>query len=396
MGTPPDGHRKRLRDRFLTGEPGSREAVVLLELLLCYAIPQRDVQPLAKRLLEKYGTLPSLLALDPAVLCSEEGIKEATAVLLKLVDHLRTTAECRGASSARKREAETAQEPLFKELPVPDRQSPRVAKEAEPQAAKTVLQSSSKAQPKPRGIEVFSKSLLKETAEFLPLLPDTGDMDELRQFVRPRFHYSSETTRSRRVYYVLKRMFPDGAPDRALMQFASLYAGQQELRDVAFHRFCQSEPLMAKAIGEFFLPAIGAGMVTRAALRAYLKNLFPESRTLDDCGQAIVEALVTTGIAHSNRLKVEFAYREIALPSFAFIVHSVFPEPGMYSLASIESHPAVRHMFWNPDRILSSIYELRNRGLISKVSEIDSVRQFTTRYDLAGAVKVLKESQVRK
>ena len=68
----------------------------------------------------------------------------------------------------------------------------------------------------------------------------------------------------------------------------------------------------------------------------------------------------------------------------------------MYSLASIESHPAVRLMFWNPDRILSSIYELRNRGLISKVSEIDSVRQFTTRYDLAGLVNVLKEPQVRK
>jgi DNA repair protein RadC len=53
-------------------------------------------------------------------------------------------------------------------------------------------------------------------------------------------------------------------------------------------------------------------------------------------------------------------------------------------------------MFWNPDRILSSIYELRNRGLISKVSEIDSVCQFTTRYDLADLVNVLKEPQVRK
>jgi DNA repair protein RadC len=191
-------------------------------------------------------------------------------------------------------------------------------------------------------------------------------------------------------------MFPAGTPDRALMQFASLYAGQQELRDVVFHRFCQSEPLMAKVVEELFLPAIGAGTITRAALRAYLQDLFPESRTLDDCSQAIAEALVTTGIGRSDRRSIEFAYREIALPSFAFIVHSAFPEPGMYSLASIESHPAVRHMFWNPDRILSSIYELRNRGWISKVSEIDSVRQFTTRYDLAGLVNVLKEPQVRK
>jgi DNA repair protein RadC len=191
-------------------------------------------------------------------------------------------------------------------------------------------------------------------------------------------------------------MFPDGTPDQALLSFARLYARQQELRDVVFHRFCEAEPLMGKSIEEFFLPAIGAGTVTREALRVYLKNLFPESRTLDDCSQAIVEALVTTGIARSDRRSAHFAYREITLPSFAFILHSVFPEPGMYSLPSIESHPAVRRLFWNPERVLPSVYELRNRGLISKVSEIDSVRQFTTKYDVMGLVDALKEAQSRK
>ncbi len=371
-------------------ETGALADEALLELLLSYAIPQRDVQPIAKRLIGKYGNLSSLLSLDAAALCSEEGIKQATAVLLKLVDHIRTIPDHQTASGKKMPVTEAVQESLFVEPSLP------ATIEAEHLPATKVVPPRSRPQPKPRGVEVFSKSLLKETAEFLPLLPDTGDMDQLREFVRSRFHYSSETTRSRRVNYVLKRMFPGGTPDMALMQFASLYAGQQELRDVAFHRFCQSEPLMAKVIEEFFLPAIGTGTVTRAKLRAYLKNLFPESRTLDDCSQAIVEALVTTGIARSDRRSVEFAYREIPLPSFAFILHSAFPEPGMYSLASIESHPAVRHMFWNPDRILSSIYELRNRGLISKVSEIDSVRQFTTKYDLGGLVNVLKEPQVRK
>jgi len=390
VGTPAEGHRQRLRERFLAREPGSLADEALLELLLCYAIPQRDVQPMAKRLIEKYGNLSSLLSLDAAALCSEEGIKQATAVLLKLVDHIRTIADHQTASGRKKPVAEAVQASLFVEPSLP------ATKEAEHPTAAQAAPPRSRPQPKQRGVEVFSKSLLKETAEFLPLLPDTTDLDELREFVRSRFHYSSETTRSRRVNYVLKRMFPGGIPDTALMQFASLYAGQQELRDIVFHRFCQSEPLMAKVVEEFFLPAVGAGIVTRAALRAYLNNLFPESRTLDDCSQAIVEALVTTGIARSDRRSVHFAYREIVLPSFAFILHSAFPEPGMYNLASIESHPAVRHMFWNPDRILPSVYELRNRGLISKVSEIDSVRQFTTKYNLAGMVNVLKEPQVRK
>ena len=55
------GHRQRLRDRFANGEESSRSEEALLELLLTYAIPQKDVQPLAARLLSEYGNLSSLL-----------------------------------------------------------------------------------------------------------------------------------------------------------------------------------------------------------------------------------------------------------------------------------------------------------------------------------------------
>ena len=328
MGIPAEGHRQRLRERFLAHETGALADDALLELLLCYAIPQRDVQPIAKRLIEKYGSLTSLLSLDAATLCSEEGIKQATAVLLKLVGYIRTSAERPTAAGRKKSGIESVQESLFIEPMVP------TAREAPAHQKAEAPQSPSSLPPKPRGIEVFSKAMLKETAQFFPLLPDTADLDELRAFVRSQFHYSSDTTRSRRVNYVLKRMFPGGTPDRALMQFARLFPGKQELRDVAFHRFCQSEPLMAKVIEEFFLPSIGAGVGQRSALRAYLKNLFPESRTLDDCGQAIVEALVTTGIAgRSDRRRVRFRLpRHRASFTFASILHCVFPEPGMYNL----------------------------------------------------------------
>ena len=51
------GHRQRLRDRFASGEESSRSEKALLELLLAYAIPQKDVQPLAARLLSEHGSL---------------------------------------------------------------------------------------------------------------------------------------------------------------------------------------------------------------------------------------------------------------------------------------------------------------------------------------------------
>ncbi len=73
------GHRQRLKDRFIAGDPQAREDEALLELLLCYAIPQKDVQPLARKLLRTFGDLRAVLDADIDALCAVEGIKEHSA-----------------------------------------------------------------------------------------------------------------------------------------------------------------------------------------------------------------------------------------------------------------------------------------------------------------------------
>ena len=78
------GHRQRLKDRFIAGDPQARKDEALLELLLCYAISQKDVQPLARKLLRTFGDLRAVLDADIDALCAVEGIKEHSAVLLNL------------------------------------------------------------------------------------------------------------------------------------------------------------------------------------------------------------------------------------------------------------------------------------------------------------------------
>ena len=80
-----DGHRKRLRVRFATGKQTDCDDPALLELLLCYALPRRDVQPLANELLEKSGGLGGLLGLPLGELTAFPGVGETTALLLGLV-----------------------------------------------------------------------------------------------------------------------------------------------------------------------------------------------------------------------------------------------------------------------------------------------------------------------
>ena len=81
-----------MRRRFLDGEASALEEEALLELLLTYAIPRHDVAPIARRLMERFGSLAAVLAADSAALKKSPGISENTVVLLKLAARLREVA----------------------------------------------------------------------------------------------------------------------------------------------------------------------------------------------------------------------------------------------------------------------------------------------------------------
>lgn len=76
------GHRERLRGRFKTGGPGSLTDVEILELLLFYALPRRDVRPLAEALLRRFGGLAGLMNASRRELESVPGVGARTAMLL--------------------------------------------------------------------------------------------------------------------------------------------------------------------------------------------------------------------------------------------------------------------------------------------------------------------------
>ncbi len=79
-------HRKRLRDRFLTGGAAAVPDYELLELVLFRAIPRQDVKPLARSLIEKFGDFNGVLAASPAQLCATPGVGHAVALEIKIVE----------------------------------------------------------------------------------------------------------------------------------------------------------------------------------------------------------------------------------------------------------------------------------------------------------------------
>jgi len=85
-----DGHRNRLRERFLKSGLAGFHDHEILELLLTYAIPRRDVKPIAKALLDNFGnSLASVFDASAEALQSEVyGIGEYASVLISLIPRL--------------------------------------------------------------------------------------------------------------------------------------------------------------------------------------------------------------------------------------------------------------------------------------------------------------------
>jgi DNA repair protein RadC len=79
------GHRGRLRGRFREAGAEAISDYELLELVLFRAIPQRDVKPLAKDLIAKFGSFAEAISAPPARLAEVKGIGDAAITELRIV-----------------------------------------------------------------------------------------------------------------------------------------------------------------------------------------------------------------------------------------------------------------------------------------------------------------------
>jgi DNA repair protein RadC len=80
------GHRERLRERFRKGGADALGEYELLELILFRAMPRRDVKPLAKALIARFGSFAETVSARPERLREIDGLGDAAIVELKIVE----------------------------------------------------------------------------------------------------------------------------------------------------------------------------------------------------------------------------------------------------------------------------------------------------------------------
>lgn len=80
-----DGHRDRMKKRFVHHGLDNFDDHSVLELLLFYSIPRKDTNEIAHRLIERFGSLPAVFEARHEELLRVDGIGENAAILLSLI-----------------------------------------------------------------------------------------------------------------------------------------------------------------------------------------------------------------------------------------------------------------------------------------------------------------------
>jgi len=81
-------HRQRLKKKFSESGVDAFHDYEVLELLLSYAIPLKDVKPLAKELISRFGSLKGIMDAEKDSLEKVKGIGAHTAILIKLIKEM--------------------------------------------------------------------------------------------------------------------------------------------------------------------------------------------------------------------------------------------------------------------------------------------------------------------
>lgn len=352
-----ENRRSQLRRALLDGKMSAFDDAALLEALLHYAQPGKDTRPLAMALLGRFGGLAGVFSATPTELISMSGVKESTAALITAVN---------------------AAHRWMLLHPGPPNIPSVIYRVAEPahgggERHQFVRQ---------EGTGLVSKALLQEAMEILPEVPPDATVPQIRAFLTDHLTHNSAGTRKRYTGYIFGYLFPGGEDDPELRAFARAQAGTQGLADVLFYRFCRAYPFEVEVMHDVVVPSIGRGGFSRAELLHYVVDRFPDlagrGNAIRDGIRGIIEAMVGAEIVRRDGTGFQVRYRPVPLASFAYVLGNEFPEPGIHPTDDLLKNPRVRALLWDPDALLPSLYELRNRGLIAKIASIDTVRQFTT------------------
>ena len=370
-----EGHRERLRLKF-RNNPEALTNTEYLELLLTYAIPRRDVSSIARNLSSRFGNLTAIFSAPDQELLQVDGIGESVVTFLHFIGYL----------------LKETNEPMIDTHSKPNHQNPQLNLfELEPaldidNSAKSGRRRQLKT--KTRSMRVFANDEIANSLEFLPKAAHLETLEDFKQYLNEKLPYNAAETRQRRASYILERFFPEGDLQTPLSNFLTHCSVQEDLKPVIFYHVLKAEPIAAKVAEELVWPALPIGRIEREQIREFVLRYLPDASasSQDNMLRSIFYTYNLLAVGSVVGTNLHFHLHTGSLAAFLYILTSEYPRPGIYSYDSLYQSPVHRWLLWDQEWIRRQLYNLRDLGILAKVSEIDTVKQYTLAVDQSTAL----------
>ena len=239
------------------------------------------------------------------------------------------------------------------------------------------------------GIHTFANDESANALIFLPQAARYATLEDFRTFLNERLPYNSASTRHRRANYILDRFFRDDRLDTPLTYFAAHCASAEDLKPAVFCHLLRAEPLAARVAEELVWPALPVGRLGREDIREFVLRFLPDLGAASQAKvlQAIFNAYTVLGVGFGDGAVLRFQAHPGTLEGLLYVLTAEFTGPGMYTFEALEASPLRRWLLWDRDWLRRQLANLADLGIISKVSEIDTLRQFTLPFDQMTALR---------
>jgi hypothetical protein len=235
-------------------------------------------------------------------------------------------------------------------------------------------------------LRMYDKDMADHALSQIPAAIKFKTIGEFRKYLTEKLRFNSQATRHRNANRIIQRFFPGEILHRDLAEFAAATQGKPALSDALFYLTCRMEPIVAAVAEEVVFPSLPERGVARSRVLEFVQAKFPGKKTVSDMSQAIIRTYERFGIGASTKTRLNVSLREGSLAAFGYVLHLEFPEPGMYLFERLFKGPMHRWLLWDQQWMVRQLYLLREAGILSKVSDIDGMRQFTNKYTLDDAV----------
>ncbi len=368
-----------------------------IELLLRFAVSGPDVRRTAALLIERFGSLDSVLSAAPEELSQLTGMKDAV-TLLKLVEWI--TRRCSAAAAARPEESVAATEAqrnpareLHSHVPFE-----LTAPVHQPRTVQIELTLANERQPTVESravgaVRTIQDVLLAEGSLAVKVSVDCQSLEQLQDVLVGKLSQNSVETRRRYVQSITRWFFSDGI-DGILRRVWLAYKDDDILSDLLRWSFLQQEPVMGATVTEALFPLENGIAIPAIYFDKFFADYFGEAPS-----EKTRERLKT------NLKKLGFLERARGRPdrltpvmpqktSFLILLHRLFAPK---SVRTVELRLLFANAFWkllgykSEDAVRSLLREADAAGVIAKYVVADQLEQLTTCF----AFDELLEKRVR-